>query len=100
MIQRYIINKPSATVTVDGAVEGQAIAVEWCKSEDVAELEANHAELEAKYKKLGEYCYQLYNAAGDLTRLYIEIEPEELKEQAKQVLRNFEKDPIFWEIIA
>ena len=65
----------------------------WCESEDVAKLEA-------KYKKLGEYCCQLYYAVADLTNPYIEREPEELKEQVKDTLRNFEKDPLFGEIIA
>ena len=64
-----------------------------CMSRDVEELEA-------KYAKLGDYCWQLYHEVVDLTNPYIEREPEELKEQAKDTLRNFEKDPLFWEIIA
>lgn len=45
MIQRYIINKPSATVTIDGVAEGQAITSFWCTSDDVSDLEFNHRKL-------------------------------------------------------
>ena len=45
MIQRYIINKPSAIVTVDGIAEGKAIAIKWCKSEDVGTLEVDYQKL-------------------------------------------------------
>jgi len=45
MIQRYIINKPSATVTIDGVEQGQAIESLWCTSDDVMDLEFNHRKL-------------------------------------------------------
>lgn len=45
MIQRYIINKPSATVTINGVAQGQAITSFWCTSDDVLELEFNHRKL-------------------------------------------------------
>jgi len=71
-----------------------------CRAYDVDRLEDKYAKLEAKYKKLGDYCWQLYHEVADLTNPYIEREPEELKEQAKDTLRNFEKDPLFWDVFA
>lgn len=97
MIQRYFIQANDYQIRVDGELVGNVF---WCKSEDVDELEDKYAKLEAKNKKLEEYFCQLYYAAADLTNPYIEREQEELKEQVKDTLRNFEKDPLFWEIIA
>lgn len=93
MIQRYIINKPSATVTVDGAVEGQAIAVEWCKSEDVAELEA-------RYAKLDKYCLALFYAVCGLTCTDMtEEERADALRDANEAKSRFADDSDFWFIV-
>ena len=93
MIQRYIINKPSATVTVDGVAEGQAIAVEWCKSEDVAKLEA-------KYAKLDKHCLALFYAVCELTRQDMTTEERiEALQDANDAKSRFADDPDFWHIV-
>lgn len=89
MIQRYIINKPSATVTVDGAAEGQAIAVQWCKSEDVAELET-------KYDMLDKHCFSLFHAVCDLTSPSIKESRHDIMKRANEAAMQYICDPVFW----
>lgn len=91
MIQRYFIQAGHYQVRVDGVqVDGDVL---WCKSEDVAELEA-------KYAKLNQHCLDLFYAVCGLTcQGMTEEERADALRDANEAKSRFGDDVEFWHIV-